>query len=402
MQFKALMYLKCVNMKHKILLVVLLFMFGLAALAQSYAHKHKNGDWYMGVGGGFSQSLGENAVSTDFIFHQMPSMNFLVGHNITPAFGLRFTGGLNMQVSRCSKAAENAMPEVYGNGRYSFKCLVASMSGIINFTNVFLGYEVERPLTWSFVFGIGGMKTLAFDEKILKWNVTPNAENPYYPVNGDGGVYFVGHLGVQCDGRLSEAWDIDIDLRANATDNRYNGVSNGNNLDFYLDLMVNFIYHFKNGKQQLRRFREPPKEPFVDPVLIDHTREYKETVRYGESMYTEIPFYSGFSYLNATTLKRLEYVARFLHSHPLVNVNIVGHPDLLTDKDEEYHRQLAQKRAEAVREALITKFQVDPLRLRTSYEETALQSYKTVREWVPAVNFIMEDPGDEIPSFDQK
>ena len=356
----------------------------------------------MGLGGGFSQSLAENAVSTDFIFHQMPSVDFLVGHNFTPAFGMRLTGGLNMQNSRCSKAATTAMPEVYGDGRYSFKCLTASVSGIVNLTNIFFGYEVERPLTWGLVFGAGAMKTLAFDEKILVWNQTPDADSPYYPVNGDGGKYFVGHLGVQCDARLNEAWDINIDFRANATDNAYNGVSNGNNIDFYLDLMVNFVYHFKNGKQQLRRFREPKHGPFVDPILIDHTRDYRESVRYGESMYTVIPFYSGFYYLNATTTKRVEHVAKFLRSHPLVNVNIVGHPDIIPDEDEEYHRHLAQKRAEAVREVLITKFQIDPLRLRTTYEEKALQSYKSVREWVPAVNFIMEDPGDIGPAQDRK
>ena len=85
-----------------------------------------------------------------------------------------------------------------------------------------------------------------------------------------------------------------------------------------------------------------------------------------------------------------------------MNINIVGHPDIIPDEDEEYHRVLAEKRAEAVRQALVLNFHVDPTRLRTSYSDKALQSYKTVREWVPAVNFIMEDPGDEIPSIDRK
>ena len=366
----------------------------------SIQQKHKHGDWYLGIGAGFSQSLAENAMSTDFIAHQTPSVNLLFGHNFNPAFGFRLTGGVNMQVSRCSEAAANAMPEVHGNGRYSFRCLNASLSGILNLTNVFFGYEVERPMTWSFVFGAGMIKTFNFEEKLGLWNRTPSAEKPYYPVNSDGGKYIVGHAGMQIDVRLNEPWDINIDLRANATDNKYNGVTNGNNIDFYLDLMVNFVYHFKNGKQQLRRFREPPKVAFVDPVLIDHTDDYQETVRYGEAMYTEIPFYAGFAYLNSTTSKRLEHVAKFLRSHPLVNLCIVGHPDIIPDEDEEYHHHLAQKRAEVVREALITKFQIDPHRLRTTFDEKALQSYKTIREWVPAVSFVMEDPGEGV-SFDQ-
>ena len=369
---------------------------------QGITPKHKHGDWFFGLGGGFSQSLAENADATDFIFHQMPSIDMVLGHNFTPIFGFQLSGGITSQVSRCSEAASKAMPEVFGNGRYNFKFLSATASGTLNLTNAFFGYDPDRPVTWGLIVGAGVIQTFAFEDKLARWNVTPNAEKPYYPVNKDGGRYFVGHAGMQMGIRLNEPWDICVDLRLNGTDNKYNGASDGNSLDFYLDLMVNFVYHMKNGKQQLRRFRQPPKVPFVDPVLIDHTRDYQETVRYGESMYTEIPFYAGFYYLNGTTTKRVEQVAKFLQSHPLVNLNIVGHPDIIPDEDEEYHRVLAQKRAEAVREALVLNYHVDPTRLRTSIDDKALQSYKTVREWVPAVNFIMEDPGDEIPTIDKK
>lgn len=386
----------------RMICVVGLLAFALVTFAQSYAPHHKHGDWYYGIGLGFSQSFAENAKGTDFIVHQIPSLNLVVGHNFTPVFGVKAAAGLNMQVSRSSKATETAMPAVYGNGRYSFKALTASMSGVLNLTNAFFGYDVERPMTWSFIFGAGMMKTFGFDEKLKLWNVTPSPEKPYYPVNDEGGKYIVGHAGLLCDIRLNDPLDLSVDLRVNGTDNKYNGVADGKHLDFYMDLMVNLIYHFKNGKQQLRRFREPPREPFVDPVLADHTREYRETVRYGESMYTEIPFYAGFYYLNDVTTKRLEHVARFLASHPLVNLCVVGHPDIVPDGDEEYHRQLGKKRAEAVREALLLKFHIAPTRLRTTYNEKPLQSYKTLREWVPAVSFIMEDPGGEIPSYDRK
>ena len=387
----------------KLTLTMCLLMCVLAASAQLYtAPKHKHGDWYIGLGGGFSQSMAENSKASDFIFHQMPSVNFTLGHNFTPSFGLQANAGVTTQVGRCSEAATKAMPSVYGNGRYSYKFLTASLSGVVNLTNVFFGYIPDRPVTFGLTFGAGAIKTFGFDDKLALWNRTPNTTSPYYPVKKDGGQYIVGHAGAQMAIRLNEPWDILVDLRANATDNEYNGASDGNTIDFYLDLMVNFVYHFKNGKQQLRRFRLPPKEPFVDPVLIDHTRDYKETVRYGEAMYTEIPFYSGFHYLNTTTSKRVEFVAKFLQSHPLVNLNIVGHPDIIPDEDEQFHRDLAERRAEAVRQALVLTYHVDPSRLRTSIDDKALQSFKTVREWVPAVNFIMEDPGDEIPTTDKK
>ena len=375
-------------MKYNIILFIFLFAIDGSVSAQSYVPKHKHGDWYFGVAGGFSQSLAENAVNTDFITHQIPSANIFLGHNFTPAFGLRLMGGLNMQSSRCSKAAETAMPDVYGNGRYSFRCLTGTLSGIVNITNIFFGYEADRPLTWTFLFGGGVLKTYNFDDKIYAWN-----QYPYYPVDGDGGLYPVGHIGTQCSVRLNEAWDLDIELRANATDNKYNGVSNGNHLDFYLDLMVNFVYHFKNGKQGLCRFRAPKRVAYVDPILRDHSNDYLETVRPGESMYTQIPFYAGFYYLNEVTTKRVGIVASFLKAHPEVRLNIVGHPDVLGDEDMEFHRHLAQKRAEAVRDALVNRFKVDTDRLTISIDDHTLQPYKTVREWVPAVDFVMETSG---------
>lgn len=367
-----------------VLAVALMCSWGVMAKAQSYVMKHKGGDWYVGVAGGFSQSLAENAVKTDFITHQIPSANILVGHNFTPTFGLRLTGGLNMQLSRCSKVAEVAMPEVYGNGRYSFRCMTATLSGVVDLTSLFFGYEVNRPLSWGCTFGAGYLQTMDFDKKINEWN-----EYPYYPVDGEGGKYAVGFAGIMCSVRLNEPWDLNVELRANATDNNYNGVTNGNSIDFYMDLMVNFIYHFKN-RQHLRRFRQPDRRSYVDPVLVDRSREYVETVRFGEPMYTQIPFYSGFYYLNNVSLKRIGLVAEFMKKHPDLKLNIVGHPDVSDDEYAESNHRLSLKRAEAVKEALVGRFKIDENRLDVTVDANALQPYKSVREWVPAVNFVME------------
>ena len=367
-----------------VLMTVMLLWGTVSMQAQPYVQKHKGGDWYIGLAGGFSQSLAENAVNTDFITHQIPSANVFIGHNFTPTFGLRLTGGLNMQSSRCSKVAKSAMPDVYGNGRYSFKCLTATLAGVVDLTSLFFGYEVNRPLSWGCTFGAGYLQTMGFDDKINGWN-----EYPYYPVNGDGGKYAVGFAGMMCSVRLNEPWDLSVELRANATDNDYNGVTNGNSIDFYLDFMVNFVYHFKN-KQHLRRFRKPDMKSFVDPVLIDHSSDYVETVRIGEAMYTQIPFYSGFYYVNDVSVKRIGIVADFLRKHPEVRLNIVGHPDVIGDEYEEYNHRLAMKRAEAVKDVLVGRFKIDEDRLSVTSSVAVLQPYKSVREWVPSVDFVME------------
>ena len=72
----------------------------LSASAQSYVEKHKNGDWYVGIGAGYSQCLAENAEASDFIGHQVPSYNVMIGHNFSPVMGIRLLGGLYMHTSR--------------------------------------------------------------------------------------------------------------------------------------------------------------------------------------------------------------------------------------------------------------------------------------------------------------
>lgn len=347
--------------------------------------KHKNGDWYLGLGVGYSQCLAENAVAKDFIAHHLPSFNLMVGHNLSTTFGFLLTGALNMQSSRCNEALSSSLPEVYGEGRYKFSCWSAQLSGVFNMTNLFFGYDQERTVSWSMLAGAGVAGTFGFEKKVIdKWNLLT-----YYPVDGDGGIYPVGHIGTQMAVQAGKAWDLGLEVRMNVTDNAYNGVKNSNTIDFYLDAMLCATYHLKNGKQGMRRMVPPGRKVYIDPVLAECAVAHPETVAYGEAMNTVVPFYAGFYYLNDATMMRVEQVAQFMRKHPEVSLTIVGHPDVVPDDDALYHEHLAECRAEAVRKALVDNFGIDPAHLTTVASDEALQGYKAVREWVPSVSFVM-------------
>lgn len=372
---------------NRLVIVFLTIMLSAAdVFGQSYVKKHEGGDFYVGAGVGISQSLAENSINADFLNHQMPSANLQIGYNFNPMFGVRLTGVFNALTSRCSKAAKSALPSVYGNGRYGFYSTSVLASGVVNLTNIFFEYDQNRAMVWSGVFGMGYIRTFGFDnKKIDKWN-----EYPYYPVDGSGGDYLTGHIGVNCMTKMTKSLDLSVELRTNATDNRYNGVSNGNHLDFFLDIMATAVYHFPN-KQKCYRFENPPREPFLDPVLRDTTDTYTEELRYGERMRTEVPFYAGFNYINEASLKRISVVAQFLKKNPMACLKIVGHPDVVDDEDVESNNRLARNRAVAVRDALIECFNISSSRLKVDYDDTVLQSFDSVREWVPSVHFVMMD-----------
>ena len=348
--------------------------------------KHKHGDWYLGLGVGVSQCMAENGDADDF-FKNVPSFSVMLGHNFSHSFGLRLTGGMNFQKSRCNAALIDTYPEVYGKGKYGFNSWTAQLSGVLNMTNLFFGYDQRRTMTWNILFGGGVLDVYSFERKVVDgWN-----EQPYYPVDTKGGFYGVGHVGAECLVRASKALDVGVEVRMNVTDNDYNGVSNKNTIDFYMDARLCVAYHLKNGKQGMRRMDVPVGKAYVDPVLAECAVSRPETVAYGEPMNAVVPFYAGFYYLNDATRMRVEQVAKFLKLNPQVALTIVGHPDVVPDGDELYHEHLAQCRADVVKKALVDDFGIEPERLECAVSDKALQSYKAVREWVPAVGFVMRE-----------
>ena len=87
--------------------------------------------------------------------------------------------------------------------------------------------------------------------------------------------------------------------------------------------------------------------------------------------------------------KFIPKVADFLKKNPNVRLKVVGHPDVYYDADPEYNATLAEKRAKVVYETLVHKYKVDESRLEMGIDETVIQNFKTLREWIPAVNFEM-------------
>lgn len=82
-------------------------------------------------------------------------------------------------------------------------------------------------------------------------------------------------------------------------------------------------------------------------------------------------------------------VAKFIESHPNVNLIVTGYADVETAYPE-YNMKLSQRRAKAVYDCLVNEFNVDPSRLRVDYKGDVVQPYADVNEWNRAVVFIME------------
>lgn len=71
---------------------------------------------------------------------------------------------------------------MYGKGKYGFNSWTAQLSGVLNMTNLFFGYDQRRTMTWNILFGGGVLDVYSFERKVVDgWN-----EQPYYPVDTKG------------------------------------------------------------------------------------------------------------------------------------------------------------------------------------------------------------------------
>jgi OOP family OmpA-OmpF porin len=80
------------------------------------------------------------------------------------------------------------------------------------------------------------------------------------------------------------------------------------------------------------------------------------------SIKMEINFDFDKSIIKPEYYSEVEKVANFLKSHPLSSTEVEGHTD--SRGSDEYNEKLSQRRADAVREALLERFSIDPARVK--------------------------------------
>lgn len=374
---------------------------------------------FIGANIGMSLSMGENTRYGNFFDMSMPSFQFTVGKFFYPQFGIRASLQYLNQKGRANWETADYLEQVGAyDGNYDFSLACGFLDGLINFHNVFWRYKEDRRFNLIGYFGLGAFYTFGFDKDKLAYlespwyghNVhgheyrEPMPHGTYcYVVDGSNQWYFAGHGGLIANYMITDAWDINVDMSFNGTDDAYNGVRYRRIYDSYVNIMAGITYHIqdRSGKRRLKYSHYTDQN--VVTVLNRQLYEtqdslqqaqkavvrLEENVGYNEMLQTVVSFYIDKTFVTDAQKRNVRSVAKFMENHPDLDVIVTGYADVQTAYPK-YNMMLSQKRAQAVYDLLTKEYGVDPNRLSMDYKGDEEQPFEIVNEWNRAVVFIIK------------
>ena len=370
---------------------------------------------------GLSLSMGENTRFTNFFAITRPSFRFSVGKFFYPQFGLRGSIEYLNQRGRAEwEVAQELDKQGLNDGNYDFSMASGFIDGLVNFHNVFWKYREDRRFNLIGYFGLGAFYTFGFDKDKLDYLRDPVTKDGVhhkewsYDVDGSSQWYFAGRVGLMAAYQITDAWDINVDISFNGTDDAYNGVRFRRVYDSYVDIMAGITYHIKDtaGKRRLqyshytddnivtvlnRQIYElnDSLEQAQKPVV-----KMEEKVSYNEMLQTTVSFYIDKTFITDAQKRNVRSVARFMENHPDLDVVVTGYADVQTAYPK-YNMMLSRKRAQAVYDMLTKEYGIDPARLSMEYKGDQEQPFTIVNEWNRAVVFFLKPHVDSNASKEE-
>lgn len=371
---------------------------------------------FIGASVGASLSMGENTRYGNFLDMSRPSFEFTVGKFFYPQFGLRLSLSYLNQKGRANwEIADELDRTGMYDGNYDFSMACAFVDGMLNFHNMFWKYREDRKFNLIAYFGLGYFRTFGFDDDKLKYLRDPWDRNNVkygdymkYPVSGKNKNYFAGHAGLIASYQITEAWDINADLSFNGTDDAYNGVRYRRVYDSYVNIMAGITYHIKDtsGKRRLKysHYTDQDMATILNRQIYETQDsleqamkpidKMEEAVAYNEMLQTTVSFYIDKTFITEAQERNVRSVARFMESHPNLDVVVTGYADKQTAYPK-YNMMLSKKRAQNVYDMLVKKYNVDPNRLSMDYKGDEEQPFEIVNEWNRSVVFLLKPHTDD-------
>lgn len=371
---------------------------------------------FIGASIGASLSMGENTRYGNFLDMSKPSFEFTIGKFFYPQFGLRLSLSYLNQKGRVNwEVADELDRTGMYDGNYDFSMACAFVDGMLNFHNMFWKYREDRKFNLIAYFGLGYFRTFGFDQDKLDYLDAPWDRNNVkyedymsYHVNGKNKNYFAGHAGLIASYQITEAWDINADLSFNGTDDAYNGVRYRRVYDSYVNIMAGITYHIKDtsGKRRLKysHYTDQDMATILNRQIYETQDsleqamkpidKMEEAVAYNEMLQTTVSFYIDKTFITEAQERNVRSVARFMESHPNLDVVVTGYADKQTAYPK-YNMMLSKKRAQNVYDMLVKKYNVDPNRLSMDYKGDEEQPFEIVNEWNRSVVFLLKPHTDD-------
>lgn len=327
-------------MKKLVLGMACLASLALSAQAQNTEFKPS---WYIQGQVGVGHTIGESS------FRKLlsPAAALNLGYRFSPLFGVRI-GASGWQ----AKGAWAATSSVY-----KYKYLQGSSDLTMDLGTLFAGYNADRVFN-PYVFAGGGLIG-GFHNGEAGAEVARGHNLEYYWARKK--VFLAGRAGLGANIRLSRAVALTGEVNANVTSDKFNSKKAGNP-DWQFNALVGLTFTF--GK----RSAKPAEVVDYTPVAVEHVESAPVQQPVKEEVKQETPApvavveevrENVFFLINSSVIRKQEMVkvdklVAYLKEHSDKKIRITGYADVQTG-NESINDHLSEKRAEAVKKAMIKK-----------------------------------------------
>lgn len=358
----------------KRLLTFTLMLFTVAAFAQEQQSANRYGpyltnkffdNWFISAGAGVQWKYGEFDTKADFSKRLTPAFDLSLGKWVTPTVGLRaqFAGLTAKGVNQNSTGKFLTGPSSHLSGYFDEKFNFFNLHGDLlwNLSNTIGGYRADRTFEFVPYLGVGYARS-------WKENVNPRYKE------ASASVGLINKL------RLSQAFDLNLELRALLVNQRFDGFSIGQGIEEIVSATIGFTYNFaKRGFERYVAPEAPDYTPYTSKIsdlekriaaadadakrlasdLAAEKAKKQEVVKSVELVASPIAIFFpiGQAKLSDKDLINLANFAEVVKKSSKT-YKIMGSADKATGS-KRYNMKLSQDRADAVYNALVNKFGVN-------------------------------------------
>ena len=314
-------------------------------------------NWFLSFGGGAQVLFDDYWNDLDFKKRISPTFNVAIGKWFTPGLGLRLQ--LSGIQAKSAARSDNA-PYIRGGeqdgGFYKQKFNYLNLHGdiLFNVSGMIAGYNPDRVYDFIPYTGFG------YNRLLDKPHTRALAVN----------------FGIINRFRITDAWDINLELSGMVTEDRFDGKVQGKAADMTIGASLGFAYNFtqrgfkhvpdvnaimalsasqmdainaalaeqiaQNQKLKKQLANQQPVEVVNEKVIV------KEVPAAPQSIFFEI----GSSVLPPKSEVNLQTIAQMMKDNPNMTLSLTGYADSDTGSAA-WNKQLSENRANAVADALV-------------------------------------------------
>ncbi len=324
-------------------------------------------NWFFSVGGGASVMYGDGDYAGSFGKRISPTLNVAVGKWFTPGLGLRLQySGLQAQGFTYDGSASYVKGMRQSEGYYKQRFDYMNLHGdvLFNLNALFGGYNPQRVYEVIPYLGAG---------------FTHNYSEPHRQA-------LAMNAGIINRFRISNAVDINLELGAMGTEDKFDGELGGSSgYDGMLSATLGLTYRFpargfrRAESQLISSFELAAMQDKIAQMAIEKAELEKALLNAENRVVTEVTerevivpsdiaprtvfFEKGSSKISTREAMNLSYLAEQMKQFPEMTYVVNGYADSATGSPE-FNKQLSMKRAQAVVDVLVNQYGISSDRLK--------------------------------------